>query len=221
VGSFSIEAGEYLVISVGDTGCGITPADLGRIFDPFFTTKEVGKGTGLGLASVYGTMVSHKGAVNVASELARGTTFSLYFPCAAAHIPEASRAEGMPTGSGPVLVIDDEDMVRTAMAMQLEELGYTPVPVGDAVAAEATFRQRHPELVAVLLDLVMPMVSGADVAVRLRAIDPRVPIILISGFPRNAEIKQLIDQGVAGFLQKPFRQAELAQVLASLRRGGA
>ncbi len=218
VGSVVLDAGEYVQIAVSDTGTGIAATDLNRIFDPFFTTKEVGKGTGLGLASVYGTMVSHKGAVTVVSDVGRGTTFNLYFPCGTAQADELPREQDKPTGKGLVLVIDDEDMVRTAMAMQLEDLGYTPMPAGNVEEAEISFRSRHSELVAVLLDVVMPRVSGVDVAARLRGIDPQIPIILVSGFPRNAEVKQLIEMGVAGFLQKPFRQAELAQALARLRR---
>lgn len=220
-GTFSLDAGEYVQITVTDTGTGIAATDLDRIFDPFFTTKEVGKGTGLGLASVYGTMVSHKGAVTVTSEPGRGTMFHLYFPCSVVHAVKAPCDQDVPTGSGLVLVVDDEDMVRTAMVMQLEDLGYTPIPAGDVEAAETAYRAHHAELAAVLLDVVMPKASGVDVAARLRGIDPQVPIILVSGFPRNAVVKQLLDQGVAGFLQKPFRQAELAQAIARLRRGAA
>lgn len=138
--------------------------------------------------------------------------------CIPLRMVNAPSVQDVPTGSGLVLVVDDEDMVRTAMVMQLEDLGYTPIPAGDVETAESAYRAHHADLIAVLLDVVMPKASGVDVAARLRGIDPLVPIIMISGFPRNAVVTQLLDQGAAGFLQKPFRQAELAQAIARLRR---
>jgi PAS domain S-box-containing protein len=220
LGAFVVQPGDYLHVSVGDTGCGIPKAHLQRIFDPFFTTKEVDKGTGLGLAAVFGTMGSHKGAVMVESEEGKGSVFHLYLPLAAAQELDIREPLAvLPPGSGTILLIDDEDFVRTSAAMMIEAMGYTVVAEGDAKVAVEVFRSKHHELAAVLLDMVMPGISGTEVAARLKAIDPAVPVVLISGFPRSAQVNQLLADGVAGFLQKPFTRYDLGQLLLKVTRG--
>ncbi|BDU71405.1 PAS domain S-box protein [Mesoterricola silvestris] len=217
-GGFRLEPGEHLHVSVADQGCGIPEANLGQIFDPFFTTKEVNKGTGLGLAAVFGTMVSHKGAVTVESREGKGTVFHLYLPLAHAGVRQAGPAAAgpLPTGTGRVLVVEDEDLVRTATTMAIESLGYEVHAVADAEGALAHFAAHHRGLRAVILDMVLPGSSGAKVAAALRAIDPGVPIVLVSGFPRNADVGDLLGEGIAGFLQKPLDRRELGDLLAAL-----
>lgn len=218
IGPFHVAAGTFLEISVADSGCGIPSDHLPRIFDPFFTTKEIHAGTGLGLATVFGTMVSHKGAVEVKSRPGGGSVFRLYLPVShqAGHCTPSGSNAVLPRGSGRILVVDDEDLVRSTTAMQLKALGYEPMEEGDPVAAIERFREHHAELSAVVLDLVMPRLSGADLAVALHAIDPEVPLIMVSGFTRNAEIDRLLQESLAGFLQKPFSQRELGEALARL-----
>ncbi len=226
IGPFHVTAGTFLEISVADSGCGIPSEHLPRIFDPFFTTKEIHAGTGLGLATVFGTMVSHKGAVEVKSRPGGGSVFRLYLPVSRQDepcTPSGSNAV-LPRGSGRILVVDDEDLVRSTTVLQLRSLGYEPMEEGDPVVAIERFREHHAELSAVILDLVMPRLSGADLAVALRAIDPEVPLIMVSGFTRNAQIDLLLQESLAGFLQKPFSQRELGEALVRLghapRRGG-
>lgn len=217
-GTFNLEAGPYLHVAISDNGCGIPEANLQKIFDPFFTTKEVDKGTGLGLASVFGTMVSHRGAVTVDSQVGHGSTFHLYLPLTATDLPtkHPKNAPEPPRGHGRVLIIDDEDFVRTATTLLLEALGYQGLSASDGEEGLAYFEQHHSEVSAVLLDMVMPKLSGTEVAIRLQAIDPKVPIILASGFPKNAEITKLLNEGIAGFIQKPFNRQDLAELLAKV-----
>lgn len=162
LGSFLMDPGDYLHIAVADDGCGISEANLQRIFDPFFTTKDVDKGTGLGLSALFGTMVSHHGAVTVTSRLGQGSTFHLYLPLATGVPEEASRGGGpVATGRARLLVIDDEDLVRSATTLVLESMGHTVLAEGDPERGIAHFRANHGELDAVLLDLIMPRMSGA------------------------------------------------------------
>ncbi|MGC4070707.1 MAG: response regulator [Polyangiaceae bacterium] len=219
LGAFRVAEGDYLRIDVTDTGVGIPESIRQHIFDPFFTTKEVGRGTGLGLAAVFGTMGSHRGAVTVESEERVGTTFSLFLPVASqpATMPTSSLAR-VALGTGLVLVVDDEDLVRASTVMQLEALGYRVVAFGSPSQAVEFFRSRHAELSAVIVDMVMPEMSGTDLVRCLRAIDDRVPVVLISGFPRDNPIDELKRQGLAAFLQKPFGRSELGRVLDQIPR---
>ncbi len=218
-GSFLLEPGEHLHVTVADQGCGIPEANLSHIFDPFFTTKEASKGTGLGLAAVFGTMASHKGAVTVESREGKGTVFHLYLPLAQAGVREAQAAAPgpLPVGTGRILVVEDEDLVRTATALSLESLGYEVHPVADADSALRHFTDHHAGLKAVILDMVLPGSSGEGLAAELRAIDPGVPIILVSGLPRAGTPAHLRAQGIAGFLQKPLDRRELGDMLAGLQ----
>jgi len=217
-GSFWLEPGEHLHVTVADQGCGIPEANLNHIFDPFFTTKEASKGTGLGLAAVFGTMASHKGAVTVESREGEGTVFHLYLPLAQAGVREAQAAAPgpLPVGTGRILVVEDEDLVRTATTLSLESLGYEVHPVADPEAALRHYADHHAGMKAVILDMVLPGSSGERLAADLRAVDAAVPIVLVSGLPRAATPAQLRAQGIAGFLQKPLDRRELGDLLAGL-----
>jgi PAS domain S-box-containing protein len=217
LGAFTVTPGEYIRISVSDVGAGINAEDLKHIFDPFFTTKEVGKGTGLGLAAVFGTMASHKGAVTVYSELGKGTCFSLFLPVTTENVSVSTEIDkNVPTGSGVILVVDDEDLVRTATTLQVESLGYVVLSERDPVVAIETFKKNHAKLSAVLLDMVMPRLSGLDVLVRLREFDASIPVILMSGFTRTEQLDQTTGRAIAGFLQKPFSSGDLRKLLSEV-----
>lgn len=217
LGAFRVSPGDYVRISVLDSGVGISEDNLKYVFDPFFTTKEVGKGTGLGLAAVFGTMASHRGAVTVESDLGKGTCFSLYLPLTIESEPkEPNDVARLPKGQGVVLVVDDEDLVRTATRMQVESLGYCAIAEGEPLRAIETFKRIHTKLSAVLLDMVMPRMSGLDVLVRLREIDATVPIILVSGFTRTDQLDVAHGRSIAGFLQKPFAVGELRRLLSEI-----
>jgi two-component system cell cycle sensor histidine kinase/response regulator CckA len=213
---FALVPGSYVQIIVQDTGTGIAPENLTRVFEPFFTTKPVGQGTGLGLAAVYGAAVEHAGAVVVKSEVGKGTTFHLYLPISeTAPALLAKRSQSAPRGSGLILIVDDEPLVRAAGTHLLRSLGYDVVAAGDGVEGVRMFTEHHAELAAVICDQVMPELSGSDAAAEMLRIDPQVPVILCSGFPRGVSVASAVS-GV--FVGKPFQRAELAGVLARVAR---
>jgi PAS domain S-box-containing protein len=217
IGPTQLAPGDYLHLEVQDTGPGIAPEHLLRIFDPFFTTKAPGQGTGLGLASVFGTMASHHGAVTAENRAGGGAAFHLYLPLAAGARAIQAAAPAPVPGSGTVLVIDDEELVRATTALQLQSLGYQALLEADPAAGIETFRANHAALSAVLLDLVMPKASGLEVAAVLRELDPAVPVVIASGFPRSAKIDELLAGGLAGYLQKPYSRRDLGELLDRFR----
>jgi len=207
------KAGNYIVLSVSDTGIGIPPKIRERIFEPFFTTKEVGKGTGLGLSTVMAIVKSHGGFVNVYSEVGKGSVFKAYLP---AHEIEESRKgkekEETQLGNGElILVVDDEEAVREITRATLETYGYRVVTAVDGTDAMAQFIERRNEIALVVTDMVMPYMDGAATIRALRKIDPGLGIILVSGLAQNAE-NASDGQGVA-FLPKPYTAHELLQAI--------
>ncbi|HTN50824.1 MAG TPA: ATP-binding protein [Anaeromyxobacter sp.] len=207
--------GRYLVLSVTDTGVGIPSDRLDRIFEPFFTTKADGRGSGLGLATVYGIVRDHRGAVRVYSEEGVGSRFIVYLPAleapARAAAPAAAEA---PRGHGRVLVVDDEELVRRAAGRMLERMGYEPELAGSGQEALDRVAARGAPPAAVVLDLAMPGMDGRECFRRLRALHPDLPVVVSSGFARNGRAQELLDEGAAAFVQKPYRTAELGRALA-------
>ncbi|HVU04278.1 MAG TPA: response regulator [Polyangiaceae bacterium] len=214
---FEIAPGRYVQISVRDTGTGIAPENLGRVFEPFFTTKPVGQGTGLGLAAVYGTVVEHGGAVMVYSEVGRGTVFHLYLPLSESAPAPRETTSHPPRGQGLVLLVDDEPLVRSVGQRLLESLGYDVVVAKDGAEGVRVFENSHDRLVAVLCDLVMPVLSGGDATTAMKRIDPLVPILMCSGFSRDDRAGD-VPPATDAFLAKPFHLAELASALSRVAR---
>jgi two-component system cell cycle sensor histidine kinase/response regulator CckA len=219
---YDIFPGTFLQVSVTDTGVGIEQAIQQRIFEPFFTTKELGKGTGLGLASVYGTMKNHRGAVLVYSEPGRGSCFKLLLPLAELQDGEvvASKearmeiqALGIPPGSKQVLLIEDEELVGQMLLVMLRHLGFRAVLVQDGLAAMEHFQSVWHEIDLVIMDLVMPHMSGLETFRALKAINPEVLVVVSSGYSVDGEAQRIMDEGAAAFLQKPYQIGELSHVL--------
>ncbi|WP_135469579.1 response regulator [Crenalkalicoccus roseus] len=204
--------GEYVVISVRDTGAGMPPEVLERAFEPFFTTKEVGKGTGLGLPMVYGMARQSGGTVRIASTPGQGTEVELYLPRSPepAAVPEAPRSPARPARPARILVVDDEPAVREVTAGFLRELGHA-VLEADSAAAALRMVEEGAALDLVVTDLAMPEVSGLDLALRLRALRPPLPVLLITGYLDLDRVPEGIP-----VLHKPFRQHELARRVAEL-----
>ncbi|HUI11008.1 MAG TPA: PAS domain S-box protein [Bacteroidota bacterium] len=207
---------EFVRIDVGDTGVGIDRAIRNRIFDPFFTTKEKGKGTGLGLATVYGIVKNHSGFINVESEIGEGTTFSVYIPAVdraaePAQGPE-TRAAG---GNETIMVVDDEETIRLLVRDVLEEMGYTVLAAGDGRAALELYERNRGNVDLVILDMTMPGMGGRETFEKLKAIDPGVRAILSTGYAEDERARQMLALGVRAFVQKPYRVEELA---AAVRR---
>jgi len=218
-GGAALSPGEWLLLSVGDTGAGIPRQHLGRIFEPFFTTKPEGRGTGLGLATVYGIVKAHGGDVRVESEVGVGSRFTIVLPLLAGPSTAPVRAEATPArGSGTVLVVDDEELVRRTAGRMLTSLGYQPELVAGGQEALDWLAAHSEPPAAVLLDLAMPGMDGTACFRRMRQCIPELRVVLCSGFAKNARAQQLLDEGVREFLQKPYRAVELAEALASAVR---
>ncbi len=212
------EPGEYVELSVTDTGRGMDPQTVQRVFEPFFTTKEKGKGTGLGMAVVYGCVKSHEGAVTVDSEVGRGTVVRMLLPLACEQpgdepLPLSEETAPLQTGQGNVLVVDDEKMVRTFASQALRGLGYRAETCIDGQDAVEHFQQHHPEIDLVLLDMIMPRLSGEETFRRLQQIDPSVRVIIMSGYSRNETIEQVLAEGALDFLPKPFALEDLSRIV--------
>jgi CheY-like chemotaxis protein len=218
---FDLSAGNFLRIAVQDTGAGIPHEHMKHIFEPFFTTKPVGKGTGLGLASVYGAMKNHRGAVMVESAIGKGTIFTLHLPLlktgalgGAGAAP--ARAVAQSVSAARILLVDDEDVVVKMTETLLKKMGHAVITARDGKSAIELFERERAAIDLVLLDLVMPVMSGQETFGRLRQIDPCLQIILISGYSKDGIAQGLLDKGAAGFLQKPFRCDELAATVSDV-----
>ncbi len=210
---FEIFAGEYVLISIQDNGEGISPEVKQHIFEPFFTTKVSGKGTGLGLSAVFGTVVSHHGAIEVVSSEECGTCFKLYFPLSEEDVnaSESISKTKHIKNSDTVLVIEDEAIIQSSVKMILEESGYSVLIASDGMQGIELFKKNRDDIAAVLLDLVMPGASGQVVLEELLDIEPNVKVIMTSGFiPAN------ISERCAGFVGKPYRRDILTEKLAEV-----
>ena len=215
---------EFVVLEVSDDGTGIPSELRERVFEPYFTTKDASadRGTGLGLATVLGIVEGHGGAIEIDAGLGgRGTTMRVTLPSAGAQRQAApsSRLErefDRPTGSGQVLVVDDDPIVLRALTRAVELLGYTAVSVGDGETAVAVLRERGDQIRAVVLDMVMPKMGGRATFSAMREVVANVPVLAMSGYTMADEVDTLIELGVKAFLTKPYSIDKLARSLADL-----
>jgi two-component system cell cycle sensor histidine kinase/response regulator CckA len=216
----SLKAGRYVVLTVTDTGTGMTPQDQARLFEPFFTTKEIGKGTGLGLATVHSIVTQNGGSVSVASEAGRGTTFKVYFP--RADVAETVRQVPAPVsrpngGAHTVLVVDDAEELRELTGKILRLQGYTVLVAGSADEALRLF-ERNASIDVLLTDVVMAGVNGPELASRMVERRPALKVIYMSGYTEDAMVKHgLLDPGSA-LLLKPFNSEALGRKMSEMLR---
>jgi CheY-like chemotaxis protein len=209
-----LQPGNYLQISVSDTGGGISKEIGDRIFEPFFTTKEQGKGTGLGLAAVYGTVRDHKGSINFYSEPGQGTVFNMFLPLCATKPDATGQCSGIMRGGGGILLVDDEEILRTIGRHLLEELGYTVYLAEDGMQGMELYGQHRDTIDLVILDMVMPGLNGKETFSKLREIDPDVRVLFCSGFHNEGTDVQLKELGAIGFIQKPYSMISLGRAVA-------
>ncbi len=210
-GPHGVAPGHFVKLVVTDTGTGMDAATQARIFEPFFTTKEPGKGTGLGLASVYGIIKSYDGFIQVESELGKGTTFTVFLPASDEPVAaEKAPAVTVQRGKGTILVVDDEAQLLKLCARLLKTMGYEVLSAGGGKEAIELLRQHGADVSLVILDLTMPEMSGAATYRALREIVPGVKVLLSSGYSIEGQAQELLAQGCSGFIQKPFDTSTLA-----------
>lgn len=208
----AIEPGRYVMISITDTGIGMDNATQQRIFDPFFTTGQMGRGTGLGLASAYGIIRSHGGIINVESIKGKGTTFTIYLPASQKEmIEEGISDEALLKGTETVLLIDDEKMIVDVGRQMLEGMGYRVLIATNGKEALSIYQENRDQVDIIILDIIMPDMGGAETYDRLKKIKPHIKVLLSSGYSIDGEATEILNRGCNGFIQKPFSMKELSQ----------
>jgi PAS domain S-box-containing protein len=206
--------GRYVKISVTDTGVGMDEATREKIFDPFFTTQEMGTGTGLGLASVYGIVKNHGGFINVYSEKGEGTTFNIYLPVSEKEVLEEKKPTGeVVKGEGTILFVDDEEMITDVGELLLEKLGYHVLTAKSGQEALDVYGKNMDDIDLVILDMIMPGMGGGETYDRLKEIKPDIKVLLSSGYSINGQAQEIMDRGCNAFIQKPFSLKEISQII--------
>jgi len=210
---FGVQPGNYVRISVTDTGVGMDRATQERIFDPFFTTKEMARGTGLGLSSAYGIIKNHGGIINVYSEKEKGTTFNIYLPASKKEVTTKDRllAQEILKGTETILLVDDEEVVVDVGGKMLTEMGYTVLTARSGREAVEVYRRHKDEIHLVVLDMIMPDMGGGKTYDTIKDLNPKVKVLLSSGYSINGQATEILNRGCNGFIQKPFSMKELSR----------
>ena len=211
---FEVKGGHFVKLSVTDSGIGMDEDTIGRIFEPFFTTKEIGKGTGLGLASAYGIIKNHNGIIRVYSEQGHGTTFVIYLPASQAEETDESQTDySLIKGTEHILLVDDEEGPILVEKLMLKELGYRVTTAESGREAIDIYTENTDTVDLIALDMIMPEMSGSATYEELKKINPAARILLVSGYSLNKQVEELLDLGCNGFIQKPFDIIELSRTL--------
>jgi signal transduction histidine kinase len=212
-----LKPGHYVKVSVTDTGVGMDEATRQRVFEPFFTTKEMGRGTGLGLASVYSIITSHGGRIHVYSEVGKGTCFSFYMPASDKHVQQETIVpEDFSGGTETILLVDDEQMITDIGARLLKKMGYRVLSATSGKEALEIFKKNSEQIDIVILDMIMPSMSGGETYEKLKAENPAVKVLLSSGYSMDGQANEIIKRGCKGFIQKPFRLKLLSQKIREI-----
>ncbi len=217
---YFVKQGRYVKIMVADTGIGMDAQTRARLFEPFFTTKEMGRGTGLGLATVYGIVKAHGGFINVYSEKGQGTAFKIYLPASDNKVlKEDIVPQALLGGSETILIVDDEVTIVNVTKEILETLGYRVFTAASGMEAIDIYREKREEISLVILDMVMPEMSGGETFDQLRKINPDVVVILSSGYSLNGQASSIMERGCRSFIQKPFNSKDLSGMLREALAG--
>ncbi|MFC1558656.1 PAS domain S-box protein [candidate division KSB1 bacterium] len=206
--------GDYIKISITDTGIGMSKSVMDRIFEPFYTTKGNSKGTGLGLATVYGIIKNHNGYINCSSKPGKGTSFTIYLPVSEKEIALKIKEKKAIAGNEIILVVDDESNVRQVVELQLKKLGYEVLTAVDGVDAIKIYKKKKDKIDLILLDMIMPNMAGKETYLKLKDINPDVKVLLMSGFSQNGKAAEILNEGISGFLHKPFKLYELSKIIS-------
>lgn len=211
------KAGNYVMLIIKDTGMGMDKSTMERIFDPFFTTKEIGRGTGLGLASVYGIIKAHGGYIDVESKKKHGTTFRVYLPAFRGKVQKITKtSDKLIKWTGTVLLVDDEEVIQEVCKELLENIGYKVFLANDGKKAIELYRKNQDEIDIVLLDMIMPNMSGSEVYNRMKEMNPDIKVLLSSGYSIDGETTDILKRGCNGFIQKPFNINALSQKIREI-----
>lgn len=213
---FDLTPGHYVNVEVKDTGCGIPVENIDRIFDPFFTTKKEGKGTGLGLSAVYGTIRQHRGAITVSSIIGEGTIFSIFLPVSEEKDKLHTSNPEAVHGSGLIMVVDDEEMIRSTAKIFLTEMGYEVLIAENGLEALEIFERKNDIIDLVIMDMIMPEMNGPECFRAMKKIHPEVRTIFSTGFMNEKEFDELKTEGIQAVILKPYRYAELSRVVAEV-----
>ena len=204
--------GDYVAVSVRDTGIGMDAAVQQKIFDPFFTTKEMGRGTGLGLASAYGIIKSHGGFIEVQSKKNKGSTFWLYLPRSRGKVDEEKEpTDEIIKGKESILLVDDEQMILDIARQMLQKLGYQVTLASSGMQAVTIYKKMRDQIDMVILDMIMPDLSGGETYDRIKAINSGAKVLLSSGYSMDGEATEILKRGCNGFIQKPFNMKNLSR----------
>jgi nitrogen-specific signal transduction histidine kinase/CheY-like chemotaxis protein len=212
--AFNLTTGPFIEISISDTGMGMPKEVVERIFEPFFTTKGVGKGTGLGLAAVYNTLKENHGSISVYSEIGMGTVFKLYLPLSTWESTAGTVTVEMTHGSGGVLLVDDEPLIRNVGRELLQNNGYKVFLAEDGERALEIYAQNKENISLVILDMIMPKMGGKETLEHLVKNYPEVRVLIASGFYQHGNIEELLNLGAKGFIQKPYSWLELCKAVS-------
>jgi PAS domain S-box-containing protein len=211
-GSYQPSPGRYVKVSIRDTGEGMEETIIERIFEPFFTTKEMGRGTGLGLAMVYGIVKSHGGFIFASGQKDQGSTFTIYLPASDKAVVDEEKPKEEPIrGQETILLVDDEEVVLRVTREILENLGYLVLTATNGQEAISLFRDKHREIALIVLDMIMPDLKGSQTYDGLKEVDPKVKVLLSSGYSVDGQASILLEKGCQAFIQKPYTVAELSQ----------
>jgi signal transduction histidine kinase/ActR/RegA family two-component response regulator len=218
-GRLEIAAGNYLTLTLSDSGCGMTPEVMDRIFEPYFTTKEKGKGTGMGLAVVHGILKSYGGTVTVDSQPGKGSVFSVYIPTGPQEVqPEIETTPSLPTGNERILFVDDEHALAEIGKKSLERLGYRVQTRTSSVEALALFQNASDNFDLIITDMTMPEMTGDKLAGEVMKIRPDIPVIICSGYSDDTLVNRATQIGISAFLMKPLVIQDLANTIREVLR---
>ena len=214
---FEIRAGQYVKITITDSGVGMDAATQQRIFEPFFTTKEMGRGTGLGLASAYGIIKNHDGLIDVHSTKGKGTTFSIYLPVGEKDVAEIKNLDKeILRGRETILIVDDEDLIIEIGQKMLAKMGYRTLVAQGGQETIEVYRQHGDQIDLTILDMIMPDMNGQETYESLKKLNPAVKVLLSSGYSLNDQARKIMDLGCHGFIQKPFDVIQLSQKIREI-----